>query len=134
VVWTGNVACPQTDDRDANTPDPGRSCGLAQTVPQDISAITHIFGRATIPEDHAQRALSTERRGAVDRVAARLIHIGETTMTVDEALMYAEYKLGLTADDAHDFLEMVLDSEDFQDFQQMLQDVKTYAKSVKAAA
>jgi len=35
-------------------------------------------------------------------------------MTVDDAIIYAEQKLGLTVDDAFDFLEMVLDSEDFQ--------------------
>jgi hypothetical protein len=48
----------------------------------------------------------------VDRVAGCRINIGEITMTVDDAIIYAEQKLGLTVDDAFDFLEMVLDSED----------------------
>jgi len=52
-------------------------------------------------------------------------------MTVDDAIIYAEQKLGLTVDDAFDFLEMVLDSEDFQ---QWLRGLEAYAKSVKAAA
>ena len=52
-------------------------------------------------------------------------------MTVDDAIIYAEQKLGLTVDDAFDFLEMVLDSEDFQ---QWLRRLEAYAKSVKAAA
>jgi membrane protein insertase Oxa1/YidC/SpoIIIJ len=67
----------------------------------------------------------------VDRVAGCRINIGEITMTVDDAIIYAEQKLGLTVDDAFDFLEMVLDSEDFQ---QWLRGLEAYAKSVKAAA
>ena len=67
----------------------------------------------------------------MDRVAGCRINIGEITMTVDDAIIYAEQKLGLTVDDAFDFLEMVLDSEDFQ---QWLRGLEAYAKSVKAAA
>ena len=67
----------------------------------------------------------------MDRVAGCRINIGEITMTVDDAIIYAEQKPGLTVDDALDFLEMVLDSEDFQ---QWLRGLEAYAKSVKAAA